>query len=226
MKSPSTNRRTWKASRLGLAAIVLCVLTWTGPGCGPQLGALIYYLNLAPKQTVKAEFKLPPGPILILVDDDQELVKPPVAREALVDALATQLREHKLAERITTNEEIGLIRASVADFDKLSVREVGRRANADTVIWMNVEDFFIEKDLEMLVTPSRFGVVIKVFNAREENKAKIRLWPSTPAGRSVNITLSPHEARQCKSHAEVHRLLATQLAGEVAKLFYEYKIEK
>jgi hypothetical protein len=205
---------------------MLCAAACTATGCGPQLGAIIYYLNLTPKDTISAEFKLPPGPILILVDDDQELVKPPLACEALVDALATQLKEHKAAERVTTNEEIGLIRKSVADFDKLSVREVGRRADADTVIWMNVEDFFIEKDLEMLVTPARFSVVLKVFNAREENKAKIRLWPSTPAGRSVSITLSPHEARQCKSHAEVHQLLAAQLAGEVAKLFYEYKVEK
>lgn len=195
-------------------------------GCGPDFGAVIYHLGLIPEQAVKAEFKLPAGSLLILVDDDMDLVQPPLARELLVDALATQLKEHRVADRVTTNKEIGLIRQTVADFDKLSISEVGRRANADTVIWMQVEDFYVEKDLEMMVTPGRFGVRVKVFNPREENKFRKRLWPPEREGRSVNVTISPHDIRQCKSHAEVHRLLAETMADKVAKLFYDYKVER
>jgi hypothetical protein len=222
---PSSNRRLGPAARWPALAIACLGLAMT-TGCGYQFGALLYYLNLNPQDKVKAQFKLPPGPLLILVDDDMDLVQPPLAREALVDAVATQLREHKAADRVTTNEEIGLIRRSVPDFDKLSVSEVGRRASADTVIWMNVEDFYLEKDLQMMVTPARFAVKLKVFNPKEEDKYKKRIWPPEREGRAVDITVSPHDARRCKNRDEVHQLLAATMADKVAKLFYDYKVEK
>lgn len=216
-------------SRTGLnrlAGAVLLAGLATTTGCGANFGAVIYHMGLVPEQKVNAEFKLPPGPILILVDDDMDLLGPPTAREALVEALALQLKEHKVAERVTTNEELNLIRRSVADFDKLSVSEVGKRANADAVIWMNIEDFYLEGDLEMMVTPARFGVKLKVFNPREEDRRKKRIWPSEREGRMVNLTVSPHEVRRCKNRAEAVQLMSTNLAGDVAKLFYDYKIER
>ncbi|NLE60046.1 MAG: hypothetical protein GX616_16970, partial [Planctomycetes bacterium] len=211
---------------IGLRAALLCVGLTAVTGCGPEFGAVMYHLGVGAEQKSRAEFKIPPGPVLILVDDEMDLVAPPLAREALVDELATRLKEHKVAERVTTNEEIALIRRSAADFDELSVRAVGRRANADTVIWMNVEDFYVEKDLEMMVTPARFGVKLKVFNANEEDRGKIRLWPPEREGRRIDITVSPHDARKCKSRSEVDHLLATTMADKVAKLFYDYKVER
>ncbi|MDM8006249.1 MAG: hypothetical protein QUV05_08905 [Phycisphaerae bacterium] len=224
--SAPSNNRTGRAGYVRLRAALLCVGLTATTGCGPGFGALLYHLGGATEQKVSAEFKLPPGPVLILVDDEMDLVSPPSARETLVDELATRLREHKVAERVTTNEEIALIRRSVPDFDELSVREVGRRANADTVIWMNVEDFYVEKDLEMMVAPARFGVKLKVFNAREEDRLKIRLWPPERDGRRIDITVSPHEARRCKSRSEVDHLLATTMADKVAGLFYDHKVER
>jgi len=219
----SNNHRSGPAGRRLAAAI--CLALAMVAGCGQQFGAVIYYLGLTPQEKVKAEFKLPPGPLLILVDDDMDLVQPPLACETLVDTLATQLKENKAADRVTTNEEIGLIRRSVPNFEQLSISDVGRRANADTVIWMNVEDFYLEKDLQMMVTPARFGVKLKVFNPNEEDKYKKRIWPPERDGRAVSITVNPHDIRRCKSRDEVHQLLAATMADKVAKLFYDYKVE-
>ncbi|HPD31854.1 MAG TPA: hypothetical protein PLL20_17820 [Phycisphaerae bacterium] len=224
MRDPSNNR-VGQARQALSRVLVLGVGLATVTGCGPEFGAVIYHLGVGAEQKVRAEFKLPAGPVLILVDDEMDLVSPPSTRETLVDELATRLKEHKVVERVTTNEELALIRRSAADFDELSVREVGRRANADTVIWMNVEDFYVDRDLEMMVAPARFGVKLKVFNAREEDRLKIRLWPPERDGRRIDITISPHEARRCKSRSELDRLLASTMADEVAKLFYDHKVE-
>jgi hypothetical protein len=222
----SINRRVSKAVGCGVTFLACGVVLAGLAGCGPTLGSFLYFANLIPEQKVAAEFKLPPGPMLVLVDDDLGLVEPPIARDVLVDAVATQLREHKIVERVTTNEEIGLIRHSVPDFDRLSIREVGRKAKADTVMWMSVEDFYVDPDMEMLVNPARFDVRLKVFNVNEEDKRKIRLWPSERDGRLVGLTVKPTELHDCKTRADVHRLLATQMADKVAKLFYEYKVEE
>jgi hypothetical protein len=224
MNGPSKSDR-WRTVVTQAAAAALCVGLAALTGCAAT-GALLYYSGLGPKDKVKAEFKLPPGPILILVDDDMDLVTPPLARDMLVDAIALQLKEQKISQNVTTNEEIGLIRKSATDFDKLTVREVGRRAKADTVIWMNVEDFAVESDLDMAVSPARFGVKLKVFNAREEDKRKIRLWPPEREGRTIDVTATPHEVRKCKNVSEVHQLLATAMADKIAKLFYDYTVEE
>jgi hypothetical protein len=195
-------------------------------GCGPQFGAWLYTLGLVPEQKVAAEYHLPPGPLLILVDDDLDLVQPELARTALVDELARQLKTHEIANRVTTNEEIARIRQSHKDFNTMSIREVGQAAEADTVLWMSVEDFQLENDLAMVVTPAQFTVRLKVFDANAERKQDVRLWPDNREGRFITATMSPHDVRQCASLADVHHQLAALLADKIARLFYDYTIKR
>jgi hypothetical protein len=208
--------------RLGLAGVLLL----GAAGCGPSLGAWIYTLGLVPDQKVAAEFTIPDGPVLALVDDDLGLVRPPLACEALVDAVGEQFKEHGVADRVTTGEELARLRQQSPDFDKLSIREVGRLAKADTVVWMRVEAFSVEDDLEMAVTPARFVVRVKVFNTRAEHKKDVRLWPGDPEGRTLSVTVNPHDLRACQNRAGVHQKLADEMADKVAKLFYNYRIKR
>jgi len=207
---------------LWLVGAVLAAAT----GCGPDLGAWLYTLGLVPAQKVAAEFKIPAGHVLILVDDDLGLVRPSLACDALVDALARELTVHKAAEKITTSEQLAQLRREAPDFHTLSIREVGRRAGADTVLWMSVEDFAVEDDLEMAVTPARFVVRLKVFDARAESKADVRLWPGDRQGRYLSITVNPHDVRACKNQAGVHQKLAADMADKIAKLFYDHTIKQ
>lgn len=163
---------------------------------------------------------------MILVDDDLDLIQPSLARRALVDALASELKSHNLTDRVTTNEELARLRQAVPDFDQLSIREVGRRAHADTVLWMSVEDFSVEDDLERVVTPARFTVRLKVFNARAEHKKDVRLWPLERQGRFISVKVSPQDVRACKSMAGVHRKIAAVMADKIARLFYDYSVER
>lgn len=192
-------------------------------GCA-KLGAVGYFL--APEQTVEAEFTLPKGPLMILVDDSRGKVIPPIACNRLTDTLARLLRENAGIERITTSEEINRLRQAEPRFEDLSIREVGRLANADTMIWMSVRDFAFDQDLETAISSGRFAVVLKVFNIKAEEKENLRLWPAQPDGRLVEATIKSHEIRACKTAAQVHEKLADALADTIAKLFYRYRIEK
>ena len=97
---------------------ILALICLAVAGCGPNAGAWLYTLGLYKKQKVPAEFKLPEGSVLILVDDDQELIHPAEARLALVDELAKRLKTHGITDRVTTNEEMARIRQAEPNFDR------------------------------------------------------------------------------------------------------------
>lgn len=214
------------SKRVGL--VVVAGMVSAASGCGPELGAWIYTLNLVPKQKIPAEYKLPPGPIMVLVDDDRDLIQPPLARSALVDALATELKAHELAERVTTNEELARLKQSESKFDQRGARELGQLAGADTVILLNTQAFSLEEDLELMVNPARFAVTVRVINAKAESRDQVRLWPEESTerdGRLVQIEVKPHEMRSAKKTSEAHEKMASVLAVKIAELFYDRELE-
>lgn len=205
---------------------VLCVsLGGIAAGCGQDAGAIIYTLGMYPTQVIPAEYKIPPGNVLVLVDDYRDLIQPTTARDALVDEMAKRLKEQQIAERVTTNEELAELRRREPRFDERGAREIGEMANADTVVWLNTVDFAINNDLEMVVTPARFSVTVRVLNAKAETAEEVRMWPEAERdGRLVSSQVSPHDIRACKNLKQAHALMATTLAEEVMKLFYDQKI--
>jgi hypothetical protein len=208
----------------GLAA---CLGVSLGTGCGPSGGAWLYTLGLYPKEKIAAEFTIPKGNVLVLVDDDRDLIQPTTARDALVDEMAKRLAEHEISDHVTTNEELAILRQKEPRFDERGAREIGQLANADTVVWLCTMDFSINNDLEMVVTPARFSVTVRVLNAKADKAEDVRLWPKTEReGRLVSTSVSPHDIRRCKSLKEAHELMAMALADEVMKLFYEQEVKE
>lgn len=212
-----------KQSSWGLALLAAIAMELVS-GCGPSMGAWFYTLGMVPNQKSTAEYKLPSGSVLVLVDDDQDLIEPPLARKMLVDSLAKQLKEHKITDRVTTNEEIARLRQSEPNFDQRGAREVGRLAKADTVVWLSVKQFSVETNLELSVSPGTFSANLKVVNANAEKREDVRLWPMDREGRLIVATVPAHQIRACKSQSEVHEKLAETMADSVAKLFYDYEI--
>jgi len=195
-------------------------------GCGPKWGALLYHSGLLPKEKIKAEYELPKGSVLILVDDDLGLIQPPIASELLVDELSKELKKNEITNRVTTNEEIARIRQSQKNFDDIPADRVGRLANADTVIWIKIKNFYVSQDLEMNVSPGKLAVEVRVINALADKKEDVRLWPKNRSeGKLIDVTVSPHEIRRCKTLREAHSKLAKEMADKIAKLFYDYEID-
>ena len=186
----------------------------------------MYHMGMVKAEKIPAEFTLPKAPLLILVDDDWDLVHPRTARDALVDALAKELKTHGLIERVTTNEELARLRQSKPDFEQRGAREVGRLSKADTVLWLKVVRFTLEDDLDMAVSYARFAVPVKVLDARAAEREEVRLWPKGREGKLVEVKVSPHDIRKCKNTREAHAAMAESLAKEIAKLFYAHQQEQ
>jgi hypothetical protein len=205
----------------------VALLLVTVAGC-QQLATMWYFLR-PPLKTEKAEYPLKSSGILVLVDDNEGLVKPPMAREYLVDALAREFKDHKVTNKVTTNEEIARIRQAEPKFDERGARELGQLAEADTVVLLTVSAFAMEDELELAAAPAKFGVSVRVIDAKAEARDKVRLWPSELTereGRTVECEIPPHELRKFKTATQAHEELAKKLADEIAILFYDHQVEQ
>ena len=205
--------------------LVLLPVTLLATGCS-QIGAMMYFAGVGQNQKTPAEYQLPKKPLLILVDDDFDLIHPPIARDVLMEAVAQQLREHELADKITSSEELAKIRQVTPDFDKVTATGLGKKVNAEVVLWLQVTRFTLPDELEAAVVPSFFGVSVKVLDVKATKRDEVRLWPKEREGKVVEATISPHELQNCKNVREAHTVMAQALAVDVAKLFYEYETDE
>jgi hypothetical protein len=208
------------------AMAVLCLVS--GSGC-QQLGAFWYFFLQPQTKKITAEYKMPTAPagsVLVLVDDDQGLVKPPTARLALVDSLARELKAHKVCDKVTTNEEIARMRQAEPKFDQRGAREMGRLAEADVVLLLCTQSFSVEDELEMATTPAKFAVTVRVIDAKAETADQVRLWPGPTErdGRLVEGMVEPQVLRSLKNVREAHEKLAAVLATNIAELFYDREV--
>jgi len=181
-------------------------------------------MGLANREKIPAEYRLPAGGVLVLVDDDEDLVEPPDARLLLVDEIARQLQAAGITDRVTTNEELAAIRQSEPRFDERGAQQIGQLAGADTVLWLKVNRFVLNPDLEMVLEPARFAVELRVLDARAETRDKVRLWPEAREGRTVEATVSAQEIRSCKTLKEAHQKVAAALAVEIVNLFHDREV--
>jgi hypothetical protein len=214
------------AQRRRVLSLISLSVAALASGCGPKFGAFLYFSGLGQDQKTPAEFQLPKKPLLILVDDDYDLIHPPIARDVLAEALAKELRDHELADKITSSEELAKLRQVTPEFEKRCADTVGRLAHAEVVLWLQVVRFTIPDDIDAALVPCYFGVTVKVLDAKATKREDVRLWPKEREGKTIEVKISPHDLQQCKSIREAHTLVAQTLAMDVAKLFYEYETEQ
>lgn len=216
--------RRYSCRRAACLAL-MTVVPLSGAGC-QAIAAATYVLGGATRK-VDAQFQLPEGPVVILIDDFLDVVQPPLAKDVLHDRLIDELRDQDaVSAAITTREEIARIRRFDPDFDKKTIREVGRAAGADTMIWIKPTVYDIYDNLDLAHTDGRFVVVVKVFNIQAEDIQDLRLWPENRDGHQVIATMNVHDIRKSKSKAEVHRAIGASMAEEIARLFYKHTVDR
>ncbi len=197
-------------------------------GCGAGWGALAVNLGAVKPGMVPAEFKLTQtGPVLVLVDDDDELMDVPEARSMLARQLTTELVSNKAISRPVRPEVVEELRKSHRDLDQRGCREVGCLAEAEQVIWLRVRDFYAGEQSSDRGESARITVSIKVINAMENHeKSKVRLWPTTYEGHSLTVELSVGEAGRAGTRDNITRVLCDKTAATIAKLFYEHPMDE
>lgn len=210
------------AIRLLLGALLLTLPV----GCTARGGQLLYVLGFGQAPKVEAQFKLTDEPIMIFFDDVHERVDWPATERYVFDELSQALLRHKAAKRIIPLETVEQLRQTVEDFNKRGCRELGERAGATQVMWLEVRDFLAEEQIATPDNAAYLSVGVKVIDAtQKESRMRVRLWPVTPEGQFVAVGLSGPEATEGKNKDGIARKLAEKLGEEVAKLFYDHRAD-
>ena len=194
------------------------------PGCTYSGGELLFMLGFGKGKKIEAQFSLSDQPILILIDDDHGLVDWPIAKRRLSEALTQELLKHKAAVKIIPEATLQGLRQSQEDFETLACDTVGRRAGAEQVIWLKVEEFFACEDVRDLQNAAVFTVAVKVISTTAKKRTEVRLWPDTREGRFATVNISGAEVSELKTRDAISKTLADRLAEKIAKFFYEHRL--
>ncbi len=193
-------------------------------GCTYSGGEMLYFLGVGQGKLVKAEFRLVDGPILILLDDPAERIDWPAAKRYVFDELSQELIRVGAATKIIPWQALERLHRNEPDFAKRGCREVGRLAGADQVLWLEIQDYMADDTFYDPANAAYCIVTVKVIDAHEENRSRVRLWPTSAEGRVVAARLNGSEVTRAKTKDAVARALAAHLAEGVAELFYDHRL--
>lgn len=202
-----------------LIALLACL------GCGFSSGQLLYIFGVGRPTVVEAQFRLTDRPILILLDDPDGRMDWPPAGTHFVDELAQALLKNKAAEKIVPRQTLDGLRQTLPNFQKRGCREIGEMAGADQVLWVRVRDFLATDQIQEISRAANFSAAIKVINVQEKKRSRVRLWPKSPAGHFVTVSMSGAEVATEKTKAAIARAIAGKLARRVATLFYDHRLD-
>jgi len=195
-------------------------------GCTARGGQLLYAMGFGQAPLIEAQFKLTDEPVMIFVDDVHERIDWPQAERHIFDELSQALLRNKAAKKIIPLETAESLRQSIDDFNKRGCREIGERAGATQVLWLEVRDFLADEDILDSSNAAYVSVSVKVIDAtQKESRSRVRLWPATPGGHFVSVGLGAAEAAEAKTKNDISKALAVKLGDAVAKLFYEHRGE-
>jgi hypothetical protein len=186
---------------------------------------MLYMLGLGKGEKVEAKFRLTHGPLLILIDDASQSADASTAGRHLFDNLAQELLKHKAAQKIVPQETLLHLRQSMPDFEKRGCREMGKQTGADQVLWIEIQDFVADEQIQDALMAAYFAVTVKVVNVREdESGSRVRLWPTNPDGHTVAVSMTGSEVGLAKTRDAILKELTSRLAAEIARLFYDHRL--
>ena len=205
------------------SVLMVAALSMTG-GCG-QSGAWAYFLGIGRKTKIEPHFALPEGKVLVLVDDPGGKVHWPRARDLLGRYLGEELLTHDAAESMISPESVARFRQTDSAFETYAAHRIGRKLGADTIIWLEVRDFFAPTEIQDTSAAAKMTVSVKVLNVREEHdRNKVRLWPPDQGGHIMETSLKAVEVNRLKGENASSKELARKSALHIGRLFYQYTL--
>ena len=189
-------------------------------GCGPIIGVMIAPFHRPPM--IDAEYELPDGEVLILVDDRYVSDRHPRIRKILTHALADELKEHTDVKQILPYASLASFRAGRTDFYSLRPEVVGRELGAKTVIEVIICRLRLRGGAGGPLFHGEIEVRSKVVNVKNGRQ----LWPDEHRGRTVRTTIPVHESRSKDHPEQLAEQLSEQLALRLAQLFYDHRAER
>jgi len=208
-----------------LTAGLLGTVLFAATGCNWIEG--IAYL-FGPPRVQKAELKLPPGRLAVLVETVQPEEYNPVFVTALYDKLVAIFREQELKPTFVPLDEVLELRRKNQDFAKWSLQKIGRELKADFVLAISIDRLQAREKPDMPVLDPAVQLHMKLIGPdRPANEA--RIWPSSTQEREGREVVVRRPTKDASHPGEVDAemaKLARDLAFQVAGPFYDVDLEK
>lgn len=201
------------------AWLAVCFLMLSLTGC--LLGSFFaLFAKKSPTVTVAAEYKLPAGNLLILVDSPAERIGLSGVSPLLCNELALEIRQQGLDPTVIPARELANLQVSTENFDQLDVAQIGRRLSARQVLYVEVIEFTLGTLVDSSVGRGVVRARVKVFDI-ETNQ---RVWPKTkPLGEEVIVQTPFREPPGQDYRQEFTQDLCKRTAVAIIKLFREHE---
>ncbi len=170
--------------RKALVCLLISILAIPLSGCGAAAG-MGYFLGIGRGRKIEPLFEIPEGKLLILVDDVDNRVTWARTRQVLARFVGEELLAHEAVDAVISNESVGKLRQIDLQFSNYSAAEIGRKLGADTVLWIEVKDFFAPGEVQDTSGAAKMAVSVKLLSCGESDPDKprsARLWPTDGGG--------------------------------------------
>ena len=196
-----------------ITTLILMLAALAQPGC--QIFAwTVAQFGKPPK--VKPVYEIPKDKkILVFVDSDVPLNFEPIKCN-LTEELNSQFIGNKIAGSVVSYVKLMDVLESTKK--RLSVSEVGKKLDADYVLYVRIEKFSVKDEEATTLWQGKLQVAVRLVDVQ-----KGKVWPTDQKEYVLPlIELSPVDESSPGYGADIARQLSQQMADEVAKLFYEH----
>jgi hypothetical protein len=207
-----------------LAGALLALLVGTQTGCN-IVGPIAYFLE--PPRVQKAEFKLAAGRVALVVDVARPEESNPVFLDALQEKLVEIFREQKVKAQLIPRDELVRLQQQNPDFATWDLQKVGRRLNAQQVLWVRIDRLTIREGGNSPMLQPLMQARVKVIDPAKP-AAEARLWPGKDerGGRVVQRNRPAHEAGDALQVDSESAKLGKDSAYVIAQWFYDVDRER
>lgn len=211
-----------------ICILVLC-LSFGLYGCSWIVGAVSV---VKPPEKIKAKYKLPDKPTLIVIDDPRGLVTNPSTLRRIASATRNVLEIEKVvvAGGFIGQDELAGYREELGeDYYRTSLAKLGIQLNAKQVIHAEVTGFQV--GIGGNVIQPAIAMNVKVFDLDERDRTFPKgVDPATgvDTGVSVYSLQSQMKARDLTGQGAARSIavrdLADQAGRDVARLFFDWRV--
>jgi hypothetical protein len=169
---------------------------------------------------VKAHYVPPQEPLLVLAENYQHPSEMMVEAEQLVQKVAKQLEEHKVAPIVDPTAPFNLKASKPAEYQRMTIAQIGRTLGARQIVYVDItqSNVFVAQASEML--KGKAIVRVRVVDAETGNTR----WPEEGGDGYPLIVETPMlREGQGVDEASVRMQLQEMMGEKIAQLFYTYK---
>ncbi len=174
--------------------------------------------------SIDAQYTLPDRKTVVFVDDRTNILSRTQLRAVIGDKVSTVLMKQGLVtDTIATRDAIAIARKDETVDKPIPISEIGQRVGADTIIYVQIEDFALSAP-GGIARPSAQATV-KVIDV----SGRSRLYPAPSELKGQPVSTSMREVSEdlyqsTAGRRQIEDILAAEIGAEVAKLFYKHEV--